>query len=61
MPLQELFKQVREELLASTKLPMAVDFLRTELEHSGVFSPAMAKLAHYFAAVPDVYCPRSGR
>lgn len=49
MPLQELFKQVREELLASTKLPMAVDFLRTELEHSGTFSPAMAKLTHYFA------------
>lgn len=49
MPLQELFRQVREELLASSKLPMAVDFLRAELEHSGAFSPAMAKLSHYFA------------
>jgi hypothetical protein len=48
MPLQELFRQVREELLATTKLPMAVDFLRTELEHLGAFGPAMAKLSHYF-------------
>jgi len=48
MPLQELLRQVREELLASTRLPLAVDFLRTELEHVGVFSPAMARLAHYF-------------
>ena len=49
MPLQELLKQVREELLASTKLPLAVDFLRSELEHHGAFGPAMAKLSHYFA------------
>lgn len=48
MPLQELLKQVGDELLASTKLPLAVDFLRSELEHTGAFSPAMAKLSHYF-------------
>ena len=48
MPLQELLRQVREELLASTKLPLAVDYLRSELEHSGSFAPAMAKLTHYF-------------
>jgi hypothetical protein len=48
MPLQELLRQVGEELLASAKLPMAVDFLRSELEHTGSFSPAMAKLSHYF-------------
>jgi hypothetical protein len=49
MPLQELLRQTREELLASTRLPMAVDFLRTELEHSGACSPAMARLSHYFS------------
>lgn len=48
MPLQELLRQTREELLASTNLPLAVDFLRSELEHSGVFAPAMARLPHYF-------------
>jgi hypothetical protein len=45
---QELLASVREELLSTTRLPMAVDFLRTELRHSGVFATAMAKLAHYF-------------
>jgi hypothetical protein len=48
MPLQELMRQVRDELLATTRLPLAVDYLRTELEHSGVFSPAMVRLPHYF-------------
>ena len=49
LPMQECLRQVKEELLASAKLPMAVDYLRTELEHSGVLSPAMARLSHYFA------------
>ncbi|HRX80006.1 MAG TPA: hypothetical protein P5307_13135 [Pirellulaceae bacterium] len=48
MPLQELLRQTREELLASTNLPHAIDFLRTELEHAGVFGTAMARLPHYF-------------
>lgn len=47
---QDLLRSVREELLSTTKLPMAVDFLRTELRHSGTFAPAMAKLTHYFTA-----------
>jgi len=50
MPLQDLLKQVRDELLATTKLPMALDFLRAELEHSGVLHTAMGKLPHYFSA-----------
>ncbi len=29
---------------------MAVDFLLTELKHSGMMSPAMVRLPHYFAA-----------
>ncbi len=48
LPLQELLRQTREELLATTNLPHAVDFLRVELEHSGVFGSAMARLPHYF-------------
>lgn len=47
---QDLLRTVREELLSTTKLPLAVDFLRTELRHSGTFAPAMAKLTHYFTA-----------
>jgi hypothetical protein len=48
MPMQDLLRQTGEELLASTKLPMAIDFMRVELEHSGVLAPAMASLSHYF-------------
>ncbi|HWB14204.1 MAG TPA: hypothetical protein VG826_33565 [Pirellulales bacterium] len=45
---QDLLALIREELLTTTKLPLAVDFLRTELRHSGTFAPAMARLKHYF-------------
>jgi hypothetical protein len=48
LPMQDLLRQTGEELLASTKLPMAVDFMRSELLHSGVLATAMAKLSHYF-------------
>ena len=48
MPLQDLLAQVRQEILASTKLPLAVDFLLSELKHSGVIAPAMQRLGHYF-------------
>ncbi len=48
VPLQDLFQQIRDEVLATTKLPMALDYLLSELKHSGMFAPAMVKLAHYF-------------
>src|SRR5450432_1891877 len=45
---QELLGAVREEILSTTKLPMAIDFLAGELRLNGVFATAMAKLDHYF-------------
>ncbi|MCH1496575.1 MAG: hypothetical protein L7U72_15255 [Rubripirellula sp.] len=48
MPMQELLEQIRYELLSTTKLPFAIDYLLTELKHSGLMSPAMTRLAHYF-------------
>jgi hypothetical protein len=45
---QDLLATVREEVLSTTKLPMAIDFLSAELKHAGMFSSAMAKLPHYF-------------
>jgi hypothetical protein len=45
---QDLLKSVREEILATTKLPLAIDFLASELKLTGVFGPAMARLGHYF-------------
>ena len=48
MPAQEILDSVREEILTTTKLPMAVDFMLAELRHLGGFSTAMARLTHYF-------------
>lgn len=48
IPIQELLEQVHFEIAANTRLPMAIDFLLTELKHLGVMSPAMKRLSHYF-------------
>jgi hypothetical protein len=48
VPAQEVLRSVREEVLATTKLPLAIDFLLGELKHLGVLGPAMARLPHYF-------------
>ncbi len=48
LPMQELLEQIRFELMTTTKLPIAVDYLLTELKHSGQMHPAMLKLGHYF-------------
>jgi len=47
-PLQELLESMRHELLVTTKLPMAIDFMLGELRHSGGFAAAMRRLQHYF-------------
>ena len=49
-PLQEIMAQIRHELLATTKLPLAIDFMLAELRHSGIISRAMKRLPHYFTA-----------
>ncbi len=48
LPLQELLEQTKHEVLASTKLPMAIDLLLSELKHHGQMSSGMALLKHYF-------------
>src|SRR3954467_6215652 len=48
VPAQEVLASVREEVLATTKLPLAIDFLLGELRHEGVLGPALALLPHYF-------------
>ena len=49
VPSQEILQTIHEELLATTRLPMAIDFLRAEILHHGRISGAMTRLAHYFA------------
>ena len=48
LPMQELLANLREEVLSTTKLPMAIDFLATELLHEGLLHPGMKQLGHYF-------------
>lgn len=49
IPSQEILTTVQEEILNTTKLPMAIDFLRSEILLKGRISDAMAHLEHYFA------------
>ncbi len=45
---QEFLTAIRNELLTTTQLTMAVDFLLTDMKHTGVLSTAMFRIAHYF-------------
>jgi hypothetical protein len=45
---QEILNQVHEEVLATTRLPLAIQFLATEMKHSGLLSSGFARLPHYF-------------
>ena len=49
IPMQEILEQLRAETLATTKLPMAIDYMLAELKHSGTMHPAMQQLGHYFS------------
>lgn len=48
VPMQELFRLLEDEVLSTTKLPLAISYMLGELKHTGCFGPAMAKLDHYF-------------
>ncbi len=48
-PAQEVLLGVKEEILATTRLPLAIDFLLGELNHAGRMGDGMARLSHYFA------------
>lgn len=45
---QELLLQMKEEVLSTTNLPMAIDFMTNELNMHGQMSLAMQRLSHYF-------------
>src|SRR5262245_8039535 len=48
--MQELLAHIKQQILSTTRLPMAMDFLLTELKHTGMMSTAMERLPHYFTA-----------
>jgi hypothetical protein len=48
MPAQEILARVGEELLSTTRLPVAISFMLSEIKLTGAISPAMARISHYF-------------
>lgn len=49
VPSQEILRSIGEEILATTRLPTAIEFMAAESEHQGRMSTAMKRLSHYFA------------
>ena len=45
---QDLLVSLRQEVLSTTSLPYAIDFMAAELRLTGGFATAMAHLPHYF-------------
>src|SRR5262245_7040070 len=50
MPAQEVLERVHEEILSTTRLPLAIQFLATELKHTGLLGSGLLRLPHYFTA-----------
>ena len=48
VPAQEVLERLHEEILSTTRLPYAIQFLATELKHAGLLSAGFARLLHYF-------------
>jgi hypothetical protein len=48
LPAQEVLERLHEEILATTRLPLAIQFLATELKHTGELASGFARLSHYF-------------
>jgi len=48
LPAQEVLETIHEEVLATTRLPMVIEFLRGEVGLHGRLSQGMSLLTHYF-------------
>src|SRR5437660_6433345 len=48
LPAQEVLERLHEEILSTTRLPLAIQFLATELKHTGSLASGFARLGHYF-------------
>jgi hypothetical protein len=45
---QEVLERVHQEILSTTRLPYAIQFLAAEVKHTGLLSSGFARLTHYF-------------
>src|SRR3984893_757872 len=50
MAAQDVLIHIHEEILSTTRLPYAIQFLATELKHSGLLSSGFDRLPHYFSS-----------
>jgi len=48
MAAQDILARLHEEMLSTTRLPYAIQFLSSELRHTGLLSSGFARLPHYF-------------
>ncbi len=48
VPTQQVLEHIHEEILSITRLPLAIQFLATELKHTGQLASGFARLGHYF-------------
>jgi len=48
MAAQDIIARLHEEMLSTTRLPYAIQFLSSELKHTGLLSSGFARLPHYF-------------
>jgi hypothetical protein len=48
IPAQQVLERIHEEILSITRLPMAIQFLATELKHTGLLGSGFTRLPHYF-------------
>lgn len=46
--IQEILGQIDQEILSTTRLPYAIQFLTAEVKHTGLLSSGFGKLLHYF-------------
>lgn len=49
LPTQEVLATLDQEILTTTRLPFAVQFLATEIKHTGLLASGFERLTHYFA------------
>ncbi len=49
MPAQDILAVIHQEILSTTRLPMAIQFLATDIKHTGLLSSGFDRLKHYFA------------
>jgi hypothetical protein len=45
---QEILERIDQEILSTTRLPYAVQFLAAEIKHTGLLSSGFTRLPHYF-------------